>query len=215
MLRFVRVLPAALAIGAVLTVVVAGSVAAHVQLTVGTYKVALGWANEPTYVGELNAVEVIVSDQAGNPVTDLGSGDLTVTVTAGGQTSEPLALAPAFDTEEGTGIPGDYRADLIPTIPGDYTFHLTGTIHGQAVDETATSAPDTFDSPSDPTAAQFPDKVPSVSELATRIDRVDSRSAADAQQALLVGGGLGLAGVVIGVAALALAFRTRRLGTGG
>ncbi len=209
-MRSFRVISISVALSLALSLIVATLTLGHTQITAGTYTVALGWADEPTYVGELNAVEAIVSDQDGSPVDDLGPGDLTVTVTAGGQTSDPLALEPAFDTEEGTGLPGDYRAAIIPTIPGDYTFHLTGAIHGTAVDATATSAPDTFDSPAEPTEVQFPNQVPSGSQLADRIDRVDSRASSDAQTALLVGGGLGGAGIVIGIVALAFAIRTRR-----
>jgi hypothetical protein len=187
-----------------------GLASAHVPIQVGTYEVALGWAEEPTYVGELNAVQILVADADGNPVTDLGPDDLTVVVSAGGQDSAPLSFSPAFDTEEGTGTPGDYRAPLIPTVAGDYTFHLTGTVHGNAVDETATSGEDTFDSPTGETSIQFPNPVPAISDLANRIDRVDSRSSSDASTALYVGSGLGLAGIVLGLAALALAYRNRR-----
>ncbi len=212
-MRFIRTTSTAAAIACSLAIALAAVALAHVPFTVGTYSVALGWANEPTYVGQLNAVEAIVTDQNGDPVNDLQPGDLQVVVSAGGQTSDPLALEPAFDTEEGTGMRGDYRADLIPTLPGDYTFHLTGTIHGNAVDETAASGPDTFDSPQEPTAVEFPDQVPSVSELATRIQSVDSRSSSDSQTALYVGGGLGIAGIVIGLIALFFAFRVRRQAT--
>jgi hypothetical protein len=208
--RFFRLLAASVALALALSLTLAGLVVAHTQISSGSYNVALGWADEPTYVGELNAVEAIVTDQDGNAVTDLQPGDLTVTVTAGGQTSDPLALEPAFDPEEGTGLLGDYRAAMIPTIPGDYTFHLTGSIHGQSVDATATSGPDTFDAPAEPAAIEFPNQVPSVSELATRIESVDSRSSSDSQTALYVGAGLGAAGVVIGLVALAFALRAHR-----
>ena len=75
-------------------------------------------------------------------------------------------------------MPGDYEAPLTPTVPGDYTFHLTGTIHGQAIDETATSSDSTFDSAVEATAIEFPTKLPSLSEVVTRLDRIDSRLAA-------------------------------------
>ena len=209
-MRFIRPISVALAVACTLAMVAAAAALAHVPFTVGNYSVALGWANEPTYVGELNAVEAIVTDQNGDPVNDLQPGDLQVVVSAGGQTFHPLALEPAFDPNEGTGLPGDYRAELIPTQPGDYTLHLTGNIHGAAVDETATSGPDTFDSPEEPTSIEFPNQVPSVSELATRIQSVDSRSSSDAQTALYVGAGLGLVGIVVGLIALFVAFRVRR-----
>jgi hypothetical protein len=196
--------------GALLALTLPGLAGAHVPLKIGNDTVALGWANEPTYTGELNAVQLLISDANGDPVTDLGATDLNVVVSAGGQDSDPLAFSPEFDTEEGTGTPGDYRAPIIPTIPGDYTFHLTGTLHGQPVDETATSAENTFASVADPSTVQFPAKVPPVSDLATRIDRVDSRATADANTALYVGGGLGAAGIVLGLVGIALALRSHR-----
>ena len=75
-------------------------------------------------------------------------------------------------------MPGDYEAPLTPTVPGDYTFHLTGKVHGQAIDETATSSDSTFDSAVEATDIEFPTKLPSLSEVATRLDRIDSRLAA-------------------------------------
>jgi len=197
------------ATAAVLALALPAFASAHIPLKIGTDTIALGWATEPTYTGELNAVQLLISDANGDPVTDLGPADLKVVVTAGGQDSDPLAFAPAFDAEEGTGTPGDYRATIIPTIPGDYTFHLTGTLHGQPVDQTATSGENTFDSVVDPSAVQFPTKVPPVSDLATRIDRVESRANSDANTALYAGAGLGTAGIVIGLIALGAALRSR------
>ncbi|HEY7828048.1 MAG TPA: hypothetical protein VIB99_07425, partial [Candidatus Limnocylindrales bacterium] len=133
--------------GAVTAALVVSSVAdAHVVKTFGTYSVALGWVHEPTYVGQQNAVQVVIKDAAGKAVTDLADGDLKVTVSVGGQASSPMPLLNTFDPDTGLGIAGDYEAPLIPTAPGDYTFHLTGTIDGTPVDETATSSDSTFNS---------------------------------------------------------------------
>ena len=109
---------------------------------------------------------------------------------------------------------------MFPTAPGDYTFHVTGTIHSTKIDETATSSDTTFDSVVDPSAVQFPSKLPAVGDLATRLERVDARaqsqiSAANdakssAQGALVVGVALGGAGVLIGLVALAIAMTARR-----
>ena len=46
---------------------------AHVTRTVGPYTVTLGWVDEPPFAGVKNAVEIGVTDAAGNPVTDLGT----------------------------------------------------------------------------------------------------------------------------------------------
>jgi hypothetical protein len=199
---------------------VATPAAAHIVKQVGPYSVAIGWVREPTYVGQLNAVQVVIKDSKGNPVSDLSADDLKVVVSTVGQQSDPMSLAPTFDEDTGLGIPGDYEAPLIPTAPGDYTFHVTGTIHSTKIDETATSSDTTFDSVVDPSAVQFPNKLPAIGDLATKIDRVDARvqaqataasdASSSADTAFFVGLTAGGAGVLIGLAALALAFMVAR-----
>jgi len=200
----------------------------HVVVKAGTYSLAIGWAHEPTYVGEQNAVQVIVTTAAGRPVDDLKAGDLAVVVSTGGQQSTSLQLVPMYDADTGLGIHGDYEAALMPTAPGDYTFHVTGSVHGTTVDETETSSDSTFNSATDATGVQFPAKLPTMAEVATRLDRVDARIAAlpspaadtaasdaesAASQALLVGVAVGGAGVILAVAALLLGVRGRREST--
>jgi hypothetical protein len=197
---------------------VATPVAAHIVKQVGPYSVAIGWVREPTYVGQLNAVQVVIKDGKGNPVSDLSADDLQVVVSANGQQSDPLSLVPTFDEDTGLGIPGDYEAPLIPTAPGDYTFHVTGTIHDTKIDETSTSSDTTFDSVVDPAPVEFPNKLPATGDLATRLERVDARvqtqlaaandAKSSAQGALVVG--LAVGGALIGVVALALAILARR-----
>ena len=158
--------------------VAAAATDAHVLKDFGPYSVALGWVTEPTYVGQVNAVQVVIKDKQGKAITDVPDGDLKVVVSAGGQTSAELSLTNKFDEDTGLGVPGDYEAPLTPTVPGDYTFHLTGKVHGQAIDETATSSDSTFNSAVEATDIEFPTKLPSLSEVATRLDRIDSRLAA-------------------------------------
>ena len=162
----------------VLAVFLAGTTQAHVLKDFSPYSVALGWSVEPTYVGQVNAVQVVVKDKAGKAVTDLAEGDLKVVVSVSGQDLSALSLTNKFDEDTGLGIPGDYEAPLIPTAPGDYTFHLTGSIHGQAVDETATSSDSTFNSAVEATDIEFPNKLPSLTEITTSLDRINTRLAA-------------------------------------
>ncbi len=215
----------ALCAGAILAIGLAGVAGAHVVVKVGTYSLAIGWAHEPTYIGEQNAVQVIVTTAAGKPVDDLNAGDLTVVVSTGGQQSAPLQLVPMYDADTGLGIHGDYEAALMPTAPGDYTFHVTGSVHGATVDETETSSDSTFNSAVDATGVQFPAKLPTLAEVTTHLDRVDARIvalaspaadavAADAKsaasQALLAGVAVGGVGVILAIAALWLGLRGRR-----
>ena len=160
------------------TIANASTAQGHVLKDFGPYSVALGWSIEPTYVGQINAVQVVVKDKAGTAVTDLTDGDLKVVVSIGGQQSAALGLVNKFDADTGLGIPGDYEAPLTPTAPGDYTFHLSGSIHGQAVDETATSSDSTFNSAVEATDIQFPNKLPSLAQITTSLDRINARLSA-------------------------------------
>lgn len=160
---------------------------AHAVRPAGPYTLAIGWAHEPTLLGEVNAVQVIVKDAKGSPVTDLGPDDLKVTVSLGNASVGPMSLEPRFDPDTGLGTPGDYEAAIIPTTTGDYTFHVTGTIHGQAVDQTVTAGPNTFDTVKSAQDIEFPTKVPALSDLATEVRRTDAR----AQSALTTAGSAG------------------------
>jgi hypothetical protein len=198
------------------SLLVASVASAHVVKQAGPYSLEIGWEHEPTYVGEANAVQVIIHDADDQPITDLATDDLKVVVSAGDQQTGELTFEPGFDLAEGDGNPGEYNAPIMPTAPGDFTFHLTGAIHGEAVDITVTSSDETFDAVRGTGDIQFPAKLPAVPDLVTRLDRVDARltsaegAQAAADRALLVGGGLGLVGVVVGAAALFLARRAAR-----
>ena len=210
-----------------LSLVVSSAVSAHVVKQFGTYSVAMGWLDEPTYVGVENAVQVIVKDGGGNPVNDLAPGDLKVVVSTAGQQTAALPLQPSFDPDTGLGTPGEYTASLIPTEVGDYTFHLTGSIHGTAVDETSTSSDQTFDSVTAGTDVQFPVKEPAIGDVSTLVQRVDGRAtsaqsaasaaqqaatnaANDASRALTIGSAVGGLGVLLGLAGLFVGLRASR-----
>jgi hypothetical protein len=227
---------AALAIGVAAALMVAAPTLAHVVEHAGPYTLEIGWQHEPTYVGESNGVQVIVHDARDDPVTDLASDDLKVVVSTGGQQTGELTFEPGFDLEEMEGPLGEYDAAIVPTAPGDYTFHLTGSIHGQALDITVTSGAETFDTVKGTSDLEFPTKLPAVSEMVTRLDRIDARIAAlpqggptqadlnealaaandaqaAAQRALIVGTAVGLAGLIVGTLGVGLALRrVRRTG---
>lgn len=229
----IRMVGSILAAGA-LALATAGVAAAHAVETAGSYTIEIGWQHEPTYVGEANGVQVIVTGPDDVPVTDLASGDLTVVVSTGSAQSSPLTFDPGFDPIEMSGPLGEYDAPIVPTAPGDYTFHLTGTIHGQAVDVTLTSGDETFDTVKDPSGLQFPATLPTTGEIVTRLDRIDARiaalgtstgpsqasvdaaaakaadAAAAADRALLIGGGIGVVGILVGLYGVLLAIRSRR-----
>ena len=215
----------------VAALLLAGIAQAHGVEHAGPYTLEIGWQREPTYVGESNGVQMIVHDAADKPVTDLKEDDVKVVVSTGGQQTAQLTFAPGFDLAEGSGNLGEYNAPIVPTAPGVYTFHLTGAIHGQAVDITVTSSEETFDAVKGAADIQFPTKLPTLTELVTRLDRIDARlssgtgptqadvdaarlSAAEAHQAadraLIVGSAIGLAGLIVGAWAFLVARRGAR-----
>lgn len=217
----------------------APAASAHTPHAVGEYQLEIGWLHEPALVAQPNAVQVTIVDGAGKPVTDLALDVLSVVVSTAGQDGPSLSLLPAFDAEEGLGPLGEYDAVLVPTAPGDYTFHIKGSIHGTAVDITVASGAETFDPVVASTDLEFPAKLPNLTEVATRLDRIDARvaalqsanpgsaaldaanaavlaakSAADtANQALLLGGLMGGGGIVLALLALVVAARARRAGS--
>jgi hypothetical protein len=231
--RHLSVLALALATGGTWAALAVGSASAHVVEHAGPYTLEIGWQHEPTFVGEANGVQLIVHDRAGKPVTDLKGDDVKVVVSTAGQQTGELAFEPGFDAEEMEGPLGEYDAAILPTAPGEYTFHITGAIHGQKVDITVTSGDETFDSIKGTADIEFPAKLPTLTEISTRLDRIDARlaaaptgptqaavdaaqaSAADARsaadRALLAGGGLGALGLVVGLLGVGLAFRAPRL----
>jgi hypothetical protein len=157
---------------------------AHETKQLGPYHVAVGFGQEPAYAGQPNSVQVLLTDAAGKPVTDLG-GTLQVHVShaSNPDVRRTMVLEPNFEVGE-WGTPGDYRAFFIPSAPGDYTFHLAGKIHGVAVNQPFTSGPKTFSAAEDPAGAMFPvSRAPTAAQVALRLDRETARlDAATARQ---------------------------------
>ncbi len=238
-IRRSRAVPLAIVpVALLLALIQAPIVAAHGHATASGFNLAIGWSVEPALVGQPNAAQLFVYDADQKPITDIPADAISVVVSTGGQDSPSFSLAPVFDLEEGLGTPGEYAADIIPTAPGDYSFHFTGTIHGKSIDITMASSDTTFDSAVAAADIEFPVKQPTLTEVGTRLDRIDGRidalqSAAPAQNAIadaqsaaaaaqsaadravLVGALVGGAGLVAAVIALALVSRARRPVSGG
>jgi hypothetical protein len=158
--------------------------AAHGIVQAGNLTVAIGWLREPAYVGNDNAVQVLVKDAQGNPLTTITDKDLQVEVSLGSQKTQPQPLVPTFDSDTGLGLHGEYEYHLIPTAPGNYTFHIFGKIAGTTpFDQTMTASSTTFNEVVDQSSAQFPNKVPSTSELNQKLDALTARANAGAGNA--------------------------------
>jgi len=177
---------------------------AHEVRTVGKYEFTVGWLHEPAYADEQNAVQFLLKDSAGNPIDDLGD-TLKVEVIYQSQTMPALSLTPTWDPDTGLGMHGEYLASLIPTRAGNYSFHFTGTVKGQAVDQSFTSSPTTFDAVKEPVAVEFPAPDPSRGQIAQKLDRIDQRIAtaqaiaeATAKNDTDLARNLAIAGIVLG-----------------
>jgi hypothetical protein len=191
-----------LAFGAATVVALAAVVpaSAHEVRTVGAYEFTVGWLHEPAYADEQNAVQFLLKQSNGNPVDDLGD-TLKVEVIYQGQTMPALSLTPTFDPDTGLGMHGEYLASLIPTRAGNYTFHFTGTVKGQAVDQSFTSSPTTFDAVKEPTAVEFPAQDPTRGQIVQKLDRIDPRitaAEATAKNDADVARNLAIAAIVLG-----------------
>ena len=211
-------LAAIIGLAALLVVGLSGPASAHEQRKVGAYHFVVGWGEEPAYAGIKNSVQLILSTASGKAVNNLGD-SLQVEVIFGSQKmSLPLELN--FDPDSGEGMPGDYRAWMIPTSPGDYTFRFTGKVGNQSVDQSFASGPSTFDPVKDPAQVEFPVKEPPVSQVATLAQRLSARlqaavtaqkraqdSANTAKTIGYVGIGVGAIGLVVGAVALAMSRR--------
>ncbi len=157
-------------------------VSAHEQRTVGTWQIAFGWRNEPTYAGQFNGPEIFIAPADATPEPGMDEVhatendfagveiDLRAEVSFGDQTTT-VTFEPADD-------PGHYIADLIPTLPGDYSFHLTGTIGDTAVDETFTSADGQFSTVEPATDILFPSTQSQEARISALEDRVTQLEAA-------------------------------------
>ena len=191
----------------------ATSSAAHERRQVGAYVMRVGWGDEPAFAGVKNAVQLLLSDASGKPITDLPE-DLKVEVIFGAQKTAPLPLDAAFG--KNFGRPGDFRAALIPTRPGNYTFHFIGSLNGQRIDQSFTSSDKTFDPVQGAAAIEFPAKDPSLGELAEKLDRIGSRleavqgSAQDAAAAARQARIFGAVGILAGIAGLLAAVASNR-----
>jgi hypothetical protein len=173
---------------------------AHEVRTVGAYQFTVGWLHEPAYADEQNAIQFLLKDSKGNPVTDLGD-TLKVEVIYQSQKMPALSLTATYDPDTGLGMQGEYLASLIPTRAGNYTFHFTGTVKGQAVDQSFTSSPTTFDAVKEPVAVEFPAQDPSRGQIAQKLDRIDPRITAaqtTAKNDAELARNLAIAGIVLG-----------------
>ena len=180
--------------------VLIGPAAAHVDVDVadGKYVMEVGFRDEPALQGQPNAVFISVGEYGtgGTTPVDGLAATLQAEVSRDGVT-KTLAFVPTGD--------GAYEAAFVPTATGDYTFRVFGDIDGNAVDESVTSGPQTFNSVEPLTSLEFP---PTTAGNAAQAELTAAQDAASQARTIsyvsLIVAGLAL------IAALLMAMRNRR-----
>jgi len=161
---------AAMAVVVASLLIFSGHAYAHERRTVGPYQFVVGWLNEPAYVGQLNSLDLRISDTRQNPaaaVTGLEK-TLTADVAAGGLAPFKLEVTARF------GTAGAYNGVVMPTVTGTYIFHIVGKIDTTSIDEKFTSGPNTFGDIENTAAVQYPAKVPVADDLGKKLDGIQS-----------------------------------------
>jgi hypothetical protein len=177
-----------------------GSAAAHVDVDVanGQYVMEIGFRDEPALQGQPNAVYIGVEKYGtgGTEPVDGLAGTLQAEVSRDGVT-KTIPFVPMGD--------GKYEAPFVPTATGDYTFRVFGDIDGNAVDESVTSGPQTFNSVDPLTTHEFP---PVAAGNEAQSELVAAQDAAS-QARLISIASLIVAGIAL-IAALLMKTRSRQ-----
>src|SRR5438093_4815232 len=103
----------------------------HERRTVGPYQFVVGWLGEPAFAGQLNAIDLTVTDttKSNAAVEGLEQTLQAEIFYAGLTTALPVSFRARF------GMPGHYAGDVMPTRDGTYTFRIFGKVGTLAVDE--------------------------------------------------------------------------------
>ena len=166
----------------------------HERRVIGPYTFVVGWLNEPAYVNAINALDLTVTETTGAKAVEGLEKTLKAELTFGGTTTaQPLALAARF------GLPGHYSGYVLPTRVGDYTFHITGAVGTTNIDEKFESGPGRFGAIESTDPLQYPAKVVSNTDLAARLDQLQT----------LVIAGIVLGGLALLASAAGLVLRRR------
>ena len=191
---------AALAVTLATFLAIASPAVAHDRRIVGPYQFVVGFLGEPAFAGQVNGVDLTITDPRVNnkPVEGVEK-TLTVDVFAGG-----LTTALSLPIHSRFGLPGKYAADFVPTRPGSFTFVFKGKVESTDVNEKFESGPGRFNDVESTDKFQFPDKVPSGADLSNRL--ADLQSRIDQLRVLAIAA---LVLAVIVPTGLALAFRQK------
>jgi hypothetical protein len=107
------------------------SALAHESITVGDYEIVYGWVNEPAIAGQLNGVEIFVTNTspgAEPPLEGHIIHALNVELSYGGE-RKILSLEPV-----GEDPTAEFAAMILPAVPGVYTLTFSGMLGETAVE---------------------------------------------------------------------------------
>ena len=118
------------ALSASLLILLTSFATAHVTKEVGdgAYTIVTGYLNAPLYAGQIEQVDISITDADGNPVDGLAE-----SITA--QIVGPDGATVTLTVRAVRGSPGQYVADFIPTVVGNYDVRLSGFIAEHEFDE--------------------------------------------------------------------------------
>ncbi len=173
-------------------------VLAHERRTIaGKYDVEVGWDQEPTLVGQVNAAAIAVY-KAGTETPVKGvQKTLRVQIAFGGNAPKEFPLEAVY------GKDGYYVAELIPTRPGSYLFTFVGDIEGTSVNEQFESGPGRFEDVAPIDDLQFP-PVTAANEV-----KIARDEAATARTLAVIGIVMGVVGFVTAGGAILLTQRRK------
>lgn len=113
------------------------NVSAHERraLAGGRYAAVVGMLTEPAYDGQMNGVDLTVTDESQKGVDGKGTPLMGAEKTLFVEISVPSGAKQELALRARGGMPGKYAATFLPTAPGSYTFRLYGAIGDARVDE--------------------------------------------------------------------------------
>lgn len=94
----------------------------------GAFTVVLGYLGAPLYAGQVEQVDITISDAEGNPVDGLAE-SLQAEILG------PEGASVVVTVRAVSNSPGKYIADFIPTAVGNYDVRLSGFIGEYEFDE--------------------------------------------------------------------------------
>lgn len=119
--------------------------AAHESQEIDGYELTFGGADEPVITGERMWLQLHITDEHGEPVSDQAD-------TLEWRVEKPGEVDPVIlEVSESHGEPGVYEAAVVFTEPGEYVIHVEGTVEDTEVhthfekdveDRTALAYPD-------------------------------------------------------------------------